>query len=295
LNTVRPNVTPVKHPARPGISLGMGALNGTHISPVWRMGCWRLQFVKLAGGETLKLDAHGDHHVKVILGALDDPGRRAYPAVGSVVTTRVSTHSVTAGSAGTLISIFTASAEVDEPLFSMEQLRITGPLAEHLGWQSFEQRFSGFTPFFNGADAHLVAGFHLLDTLDTDGAEIAYVYFWTAGKGVDLSTHDHGHTPSANSPAFAEVHQVLNNGTGSGGMYQTAEPGAAQRTRLPMQRGEEHGPFFVIDGKTGLARLRANGAVEYPWHGWEAGNDSQPGQRYDLVTAYEITAPYSKV
>ena len=66
-------------------------------------------------------------------------------------------------------------------------------------------------------------GFHLLDG---DGAEIAYVFFWTAGKGVDLSTHDHGHAPSALAPAFAEVHQVLHNGTGLGGMYRTEAPGA---------------------------------------------------------------------
>lgn len=293
LNSTQPNVTPTKHPRRFGISLNMGVGTKTLISPEWCMGPWRLQFVTLAGGETLALDpARGALHVKVILGALDVPQRRAYPAAGSVVTTRLSTNSVTAGSAGALISIFTASREIEKPLSSMAQLQITGPLAEHLDWQSFEQRFSGFTPFFNGADAHLVSGFHLLDT---DGAEIAYVYFWTAGKGVDLSTHNHGNTPSEVSPAFAEVHQVLNNGTGKGGMYRTAEPGAPARTRLPMQRGDEHGPFFVIDASTGLAKLRANGAVEYPWHGWEAGSDDLPGQRYDLVAAYEITAPYAKV
>ncbi len=295
LDSALPNVTPMKHPTRPGITLGMGSAAGTRISPVWQMGPWQLQFVTLAGGETLSLaPVAGERHVKVILGSLEEPRRRAYPAVGSVVTTRVTKNSVTAGSAGALISIFTASAAVDGSLDAMEQLRITGPLDAHLGWQSFEQRFSGFTPFFNDKDAHLAAGFHLLDTVDSDGPEICYIYFWTAGKGVDLSTHNHGNTPSELSPAFAEVHQVLNNGTGSGGMYRTAEPGAAERTRLPMQRGDEHGPFFEIDAGTGLARLRANGAVEYPWHGWEAGNDDRPGQQYDLVAAYEITAPYSK-
>ena len=293
LSDMRPNVTPTKHPSRFGISLSMGIGSQTLISPEWCMGPWRLQFVTLAGGEALTLDpSRGALHVKVILGALETPQRRAYPAVGSVVTTRLATNSITGGSDGALVAIFTANAEVEKPLAAMGQLKITGPLAEDLDWQSFEQRFSKFTPFFDGADAHVVSGFHLLDT---QGAEIAYVYFWTAGKGVDLSTHNHGNTPSEMSPAFAEVHQVLNNGTGKGGMYRTAEPGAPARTRLPMQRGEEHGPFFVIDTATGLARLRENGAVEYPWHGWEAGNDDLSGQRYDLVAAYEITAPYAKV
>ena len=61
------------------------------------------------------------------------------------------------------------------------------------------------------------------------------------------------------------------------------------------QRGEEHGPFFAIEASTGKAKLRENGAVDYPWHGWQAGEDDRPGQRYDLVCAYEITAPYSFV
>ena len=62
-----------------------------------------------------------------------------------------------------------------------------------------------------------------------------------------------------------------------------------------MQRGEEHGPFFFVDATTGLPVLRENGAVSYPWHSWQAGTDDQPGQAYDVVTAYEITAPYCDV
>ena len=120
---------------------------------------------------------------------------------------------------------------------------------------------------------------------------------WAAGKGVDLSTHNHGRAPTPTSPAFAEVHLVLHNGTGRGGMYLTAEPGAPSRTRFPMQQGDEHGPFFTYDPATGAPRLRENGAVDYPWHGWEAGApDGEPkGQSYDVVAAFEITAPYARV
>lgn len=293
LATATPNVAATKHPTRFGVSLPMGARGGTLISPVWTMGGWRLQFVRLAGNASLAVDhGLGEVYVKVILDALAQPKRRAYPAVGAVVSTRLDDATVTAGPEGALISIFTRTASASAELSSIDQLRVEGPLAEAFRWQTFEERYSQFTPFFNGADAHLVPGFHLLDD---DGAEIAYVFFWTAGKGVDLSTHNHGNTPSDTAPAFAEVHQVLCNGTGRGGMYSTPEPGSPQRTRLPMQRGEEHGPFFAIEASTGKAKLRENGAVEYPWHGWQAGEDDRPGQRYDLVCAYEITAPYSFV
>jgi hypothetical protein len=305
LERTAPDVAVTRHPTRPGVSLTMGPVTGSRISPVWTMGGWRLQFVRLAPGERLEMDgAGGTVYVKVITGALADPPRKAYPAVGELVSTRLNRGSVTASDEGALIAVFTETSEVPKVLSRIDQLRIDGPLAECFGWQTFAERFGKVTAFFNGADAHLVPGFHLLDN---NGAEIAYVYFWAAGRGVDLSTHNHGHTPSEQAPAFAEVHQVLHNGTGHGGMYQTPAPGAAERTRLPMQRGEEHGPFFLIDEATGRPRLRDNGAVDYPWHGWQAGQDGMTdrhpvtdrhqmtGQRYDLVCAYEITAPYAKV
>jgi hypothetical protein len=287
------NVTATRHPTRPGVSLDMGRATDTRISPVWTMGGWRLQFVRLAPHERVELDqGNGDVFVKVVVGTLASPQRAAYPAVGEVRSTRLAGDSVTASDAGALIAVFQQTPAVPEALGSVAQLRVEGPLAECFGWQSFEARFGKVTSFFDGADAHLVPGFHLLDD---QGAEIAYVYFWTAGKGVDLSTHNHGHTPSEQAPAFAEVHQVLHNGTGKGGMYQTPAPGAAERSRLPMQRGEEHGPFFLLDKTTGRPKLRDNGAVEYPWHGWQAGQDAVPGQNYDLVCAYEITTPYALV
>jgi hypothetical protein len=292
LKGARANVDVVKHPARFGVSLSMGPGSETRISPVWTMAGWRLQFVRLSPGDSLLLDQQaGAVFVKVIQGSLSTPARRAYPAAGEVVTTRLAQPVITASTAGALVSIYTRTPEAPPVISQVSQLVVGGPMAEAFAWQTFEQRYSAFTPFFNGADAHLVPGFHLLDN---DGAEIAYVFFWTAGKGVDLSTHNHGNTPNPNAPAFAEVHQVLYNGTGCGGMYRTPEPGAAERSRLPMYIGEEHGPFFVI-ATNGMAKLRENGAVEYPWHGWQAGEDGYPGQAYDLVCAYEITAPYSKV
>lgn len=293
LATATPTIAATKHPTRFGVSLAMGAAAGTALSPVWTMAGWTLQFVRLAAGETLAIDpSQGDVFVKVVHGALADPARKVYPEVGALLPTQIDGDSVTAGPESALLAIYIRTPAAPAELTDVAELEIEGPLAEALEWQTFEDRYTHVTPYFDGLDAYLVPGFHLLDD---DGAEIAYVFFWTAGKGVDLSTHNHGHKPSDAAPAFAEVHQVLYNGTGKGGMYTTAEPGAPERDRLPMQTGEEHGPFFVIDPDTGMAKQRENGAVEYPWHGWQGGDDDEPGQRYDLVCAYEITVPYSQV
>lgn len=293
LATATPNIAASKHPTRFGVSLPMGQRAGTSISPVWTLAGWTLQFVRLAPDDQLELDqSQGDVFVKVIHGALASPSRKVYPDVGALVSTHLDSDTITAGPHSALLAIYIRTPDAAAELSEMDQLEVEGRLADALVWQTFEDRYTHVTPYFDGLDAHLVPGFHLLDD---DGAEIAYVFFWTAGKGVDLSTHNHGHRPSDAAPAFAEVHQVLYNGTGKGGMYTTAEPGAAERDRLPMQSGEEHGPFFVIDPATGKAKQRENGAVEYPWHGWQGGEDGRAGQRYDLVCAYEITVPYSQV
>ena len=173
----------------------------------------------------------------------------------------------------------------------MDQLAFEGPHQELLQWVSFEEKFGKYTDAFDGQDAHIVPGFHLLDH---DNVEIAYVHFWAAGKGVDLSTHNHGNPPSSTAPAFAEVHWVFNNGTGSGGMYECEGPGTPHQQRYPIQRGQEHGAFFVVDPQTGFPQMRDNGSVEYPWHGWQAGTDDREGQAFDFVAAFEINPDYVK-
>lgn len=292
LASATPNVAPSPHPFRAGVCLTLPE-QGSSVSPVWTMAGWRLQFVRLAPGARLYPDhAAGDVFLKVVVGALQDPQRRAYPQVGSIVTTRFAGAVAAAGVEGAVVAVFTRTSAAPAVVSDMAQLLVDGPLADQLRWETFESRYSRVTPYFNGADAHLVPGFHLLDGA---GVAMAYVFFWTAGKGVDLSTHNHGNTPSDAVPAFAEVHQVLCNGTGLGGMYQTEAREGAARTRLPMQSGDEHGPFFEFDAASGRPRLRENGAVAYPWHGWQGGTDDAPGQRYDLVCAYEITVPYARV
>jgi hypothetical protein len=277
---------------REGLDLAFGhwpsgsTAAGPQVSDVWSVAGWTLQFVHLARRQTLALDeATGKIYIKVIAGRLANLDRSAFAARRQIRGTLVERGQVDAGDQGALFAVLTETGDAIDSIRSMDQLVFAGPRDEVFRWQSFEDKFGAFTDTFDGADAHIVPGFHLLDAT---GAEIAYVHFWTAGKGVDLSTHNHANDPSPLAPAFAEVHWVFSNGTGSGGMYECEAPGAPTRERYPMQRGEEHGPFFVSDPTTGMAMRRENGAVEYPWHGWQAGTDDDAGQAFDFVAAFEL-------
>lgn len=66
----------------------------------------------------------------------------------------------------------------------------------------------------------------------------------------------------------------------------------AQKKRFLMRRGEEHGPFFAVDSGTRRPVLRANGAVAYPWHGWQGGQDESKEQAYDFVAAFETNPKF---
>ena len=278
-------------PVRAGLNIEMSGGTAPVVSDVWMLGGWRIQFIRLDAGQSFALDHHaGTVFVKVVTGTLVNIDRAAYAQSKTIRSTRVEVAEVTAGARGALFTVFTQTADVPASVTSMAQLGMAGPHAELFRWESFEAKYGAFMTAFNGQDAHLLPGFHLLDA---DGQEIAYLFVWAAGKGVDMSTHNHGHTPNANAPAFAEVHWVMHNGTGHGGMYETSAPGAPDRIRHPMQRGEEHGPFFHVDAQSGRPVLLDNGAVAYPWHSWQAGQDSEPGQAYDVVAAFEITAPYA--
>ncbi len=281
-------------PTREGLNITLGSrATAVTASPMWTVAGWRVQFARLPAGARLGLDqAAGAVYVKVITGELVDVDRGPFATAKTVRSTRVAADEIQAGRNGALIAVLTATDAVPDNIHAMGQLSLAGPHQELLQWQAFADKFGKFTDAFDGQDAYIVPGFHLLDD---DGTEIVYVHFWTAGKGVDLSTHNHGNPPSPTAPAFAEVHWVFNNGTGGGGMYECAAPGAPTRQRYPMQRGEEHGAFFATDPSTGSPRRRDNGAVEYPWHGWQAGTDAASGQAYDFVAAFETNPDYVRV
>ena len=296
LSSILPSAPVARSTDREGLNITLGVSNeGTPatVSDVWKVAGWTIQFVRLGAGQKLGLDqAAGRIYLKVVTGELVNIQRRAFAAPRQVRDTLVESTEVEAGLDGALFTVFTETAEATTNVVSMDELKITGPHDAAFSWQRFDDKFGRFTDLFKGADAFMSPGFHLLDV---DGTEISYVNLWTAGKGVDLSTHNHANDPSPLSPAFAEVHWVFNNGTGTGGMYGCAEPGAPTRDRYPMQRGQEHGSFFVIDPATQSAKLRDNGAVEYPWHGWQAGTDDKAAQAFDFVAAFETNPNYVRL
>jgi hypothetical protein len=276
------------HTARGGISVHLPDGQNS-ISPIWRLGNFEFQFVHLLPGTQFALNDLPTY-VKVITGKIDCAPYHAFPEARQVVTTRVKQSQIGVIEAAVLFIL--RESDKTDTIEHMDQLTVSGPLSELMRWQSFHEKFSVVTDAFQGLDAHMIPGFHLLDTA---GQEIAYVHFWTTGKGVDVSTHNHGQDPTDQSPAFAEVHLVLANGTGAGAMYLCDGPGAPQRQRIPIQLGEEHGPFFNVNRTTGLPERNPNGAVDYPWHGWQGGEDNLPGQSYDLVAAFEINPDLAQV
>lgn len=283
----RPNALIANHGQRPGLKIildSRGPVGEPVVSSVWSVAGWTLQFARLHAGQSLSLDqAAGRIHVKVVTGELANIGRKPFAGKFAVHDTEVRAGELRAGGDGAVFAVFTETADVADNVRSMAELNIEGPMREAFQWQRFDEKFGAFTDFFDGVEAYMSPGFHLLDEQHT---EVTYVNLWTAGKGVDLSTHNHGNDPSPAAPAFAEAHWVFNSGAPGAGMYLCDEPGAP-RTRFPMRRGQEHGPFFAIDSSTGRPVLRPNGAVEYPWHGWQAGDDDGSGQAFDFVAAFE--------
>ena len=268
-------------------------LSAPLISDEWTLAGRFIQFVQLPPGGSLGLDqGRGQIFVKVVTGALTGPERRPFCEPRGLQNTLVEADEIGAGTEGALLAIITVPGDAPSSISSMERLQFGGPQSDLLQWRLFHEHFQQFTDAFEGADAYIGPGFHLLDEL---GDEICYLNIWTAGKGVDLTTHNHGQSPSPLAPAFTEVHLTICNGTGKGGMYECDEPGAPERSRMPVQAGFEHGPFFEFDPDTGAPVMRENGAVEYPWHGWEAGTDDRPGQAYDVVAAFETAPQYTKV
>jgi len=288
ISEITPNVSVSTGNPRGGIDLcfDLTAQETIQLTEVWTIAGWRIRFVFLPPHQTLELEGK-NHYLKVIVGELANLERDCFAENFAVRTTRLEKQRVSSGSHGLLCALLTETPGLLPNIHDMSDCVFAGPMAQHLEWKSFKERFGASTDYFDQLDNHMANGFHLLDS---EESEITYVNFWTCGKNGDVSTHNHSQAPSLAGPAFAEIHLVLNNGSGAAGMYKTNGPDSDAREVYVMKRGDEHGPFFEHRG--GKPVLLDNGAVKYPWHGWQSGNDGKEIQSYDLVAAFEISPDY---
>ena len=284
------------HPKRGGVEVTLEPLRpgvAASVSESWTVAGWSIQFVDLGANQKLDLNqGNGKIYLKVVTGALAKPSRGAFAAPQAPSDTLVAEDAVEAGPDGARFAILTETAAVAANVSSMDQLVFEGPLQEAFEWKRLDEKFGSFTNLFDGLEAYASPGFHVLEP---DGSEIFTVTFWTVGTGVDLSTHNHSNNPSKNNPAFAEIHWVFNNGTGDGAMYIADGPEGNARKRIPLQRGQEHGPFFLTNPTTRLPEMLDNGAVRYPWHGWKAGVTNDNSEAYDFFAAFEINPKYARL
>ena len=281
-NTVNTRLTADNPRGGINVHFELHAETAAQVSPSWTIAGRELQFIRLAAGQSWELEP-GDHFAKVILGDLANIHRSCLTAPFTVRSTGISESVLVAGEAGALFALMTMPPSTTHLVTDLSALEFTGPLNEHLTWQRFDEKFAGITDFFDGKNCHMANGFHLIDE---NGDEIVYVNPWACGKGVDLSTHNHGHPPSPSNPAFTEVHWVLAASTDNSGMYQTPTPDSDERVAYVMGFGDEHGPFYDRDA-AGYPLKRQNGAVQYPWHGWQGGTDDSSSEAYDVVAAFE--------
>ena len=290
-----PNARAARATRRAGLDIVLAsglAAQEPVISETWSVAGWSMQFARLGSGQALQLNrSAGRHYVKVVTGELANISRKPFAGPFAVRDTAADVQSLRAGPEGAVFAVFAESDRVAGNIHDMAALRLDGPMRDVFVWERFDEKFGAFTDLFDGVEAYMSPGFHLLDET---GTEITYVNLWTCGKGVDLSTHNHAQDPSPEAPAFAETHWVFNSGATGAGMYLCDEPGAP-RTRFPMCRGQEHGPFFAVDEAARRPRLRPNGAVEYPWHGWQGGQDNDPAQAFDFVAAFETNPEFVSV
>jgi Aldos-2-ulose dehydratase/isomerase (AUDH) Cupin domain len=135
----------------------------------------------------------------------------------------------------------------------------------------------GWGPHFDGLDFFNSRGIHVLGP--EGAAPLCHIQFWLAGVGTDCGTHDHADLTG--DDAFCEVHLSLSNGTGRGGMAYFDEA-SGEDHYLPLQVGQEHGPFWEFDSRSGRARRRPDGSVIYPRHRWEAGTVLGSGTEHQV-------------
>ncbi len=253
------------------------------ITPLWEMAGWQMRFAQLAPGAVVGLDkTTGENYVKVITGKLSNINRDAFTAAKQTRSTRVDEDFIQADDEGAIVAIMTRTKAAPDIISDMKQVKITGPAQEVLSWVNCETYNWG--PQFKDLPFYNLRGMQIING---KGKRVCNVQFWTAGKGVNCADHDHSDLNLDNT--FCEIHLGMSNGTGKGGMvYYDADE---REVFLPLQTGEEHGPFWDFNVPTGKPVVAHAGAVKYGPHRWQGGEQRvTPGEQdaFDLWAAFEI-------
>lgn len=161
---------------------------------------------------------------------------------------------------------------------------------------------------FDGKEFYNMTGIYLRFL---DGTPLCHVQFWAAGEylAIDLafihcpdsnyimsparciSAEAHNH--SDDSTFFLEIHLSLSTNTKKGGVWYLKpehDPGSDPEglpdewyNKIPLSSLEEHGPLWD-QGGNGSVIFKENGAVQYPYHKWQAGST---GDMVDIWAAFE--------
>ncbi|RDX48488.1 hypothetical protein OH76DRAFT_1483853 [Lentinus brumalis] len=245
--------------------------------------------------------------VKVIAGRLiwtDNHGKQQERTVAADPFSQVSTivHSkdghIRTRAEGALFVILRKSDTSGKPPYSdMKQLVAHNIFPNYFSedvrqldfpWVKVEDR-----PWANGRFKDLefynLTGFHVRYNDDSD-EHVCHIQGWTAAVGVSAGFHNH------TDQSFCELHACIVNGTGHGGMawatvtddqFDPDHPDKDKYETLIVPDMAEHGPLWRTD-RDGLAKLRKNDTIDYPWHAWIAGNGDPVDQHFDVWFVFEL-------
>lgn len=145
---------------------------------------------------------------------------------------------------------------------------------------------------FEDADFYNLTGFSF--RFQGTQTQLAHLQFWTAGVDVNCGVHNHS------DAIFQEIHICLSPGTGNGGMARLKDEyvpvgnpdpeelnnlGPEAFDLLTLDVLEEHGGMWERDPYGLPVRDEKSRVVKYPYHKWQAGNESE---NVDIWAAIEF-------
>ena len=161
ISGIAPNVSASADNPIGGIDLcfDLTAEETIQLSEVWTIAGWEIRFVFLPPLQMLELEGK-THYLKVIVGELANLGRACFAENYAVRSTLLETPQVSSGAHGLLCALLTETPDLQPNIHDMSDCVFAGPMAQHLEWKSFRERFGASTDYFEQLDNHMADGFH---------------------------------------------------------------------------------------------------------------------------------------